>query len=158
MTDIGRERCSDEEVALLPVKEKEKILNILYEFDNIFTPPISEIIIDMKGYAEKLFLHSYVYTAAKAQRNLGFTVIYANDNDDHVAYIPFIGVHPEDRGKKIGQMLLEKCFDISKENNMKYIKLEVRKNNINALHFYKKNSFTEAEEASSGSIYMIKKI
>ena len=59
---------------------------------------------------------------------------------DHID-IDSIAVIPEYRKNKIGTLLLNKLFEVSKELNVNNIFLEVRKSNIPAVLFYEKMGF-----------------
>ena len=73
-----------------------------------------------------------------------------------------ICVKNEFKRQGIATKLLQKSIEILKENNVEFYTLEVRKNNIPAIEFYKKNGFikvtikkgyyTDGEDA----IYMVK--
>lgn len=142
---------------LREIDRKEDILRILNEFDEVFSPSISEKVDNISYYASKLSENAYVYVAYGTQ-NLGFVTLYANDYESKIAYISFIGVKKEAQNMKIGKKLLKVCFEKSAELGMKHIKLEVQKENLNAIEFYKRNGFAYLNEASSKSVYLIKEI
>ena len=56
-------------------------------------------------------------------------------------YVTNIGVLPEYRKKGIGQRLLDKLLDYSKENKLSFLSLEVRVSNSAAIFLYEKNGF-----------------
>ena len=144
-------------VEIKQLKNKEDILRILNEFDEVFSPSISEKVDNISDYASKLSENAYVYVAYGTQ-NLGFVTLYANDYESKIAYISFIGVKKEAQNMKIGKKLLKDCFEKSAKLGMKHIKLEVQKENLNAIEFYKRNGFAYLNEASSKSVYLIKEI
>ena len=145
------------DVEVKQIKKKEDILSILNEFDKVFSPSISEKVDDVLNYATKLSENAFVYVAYGLE-NLGFVTLYANDDESKIAYVSFIGVKKEAQNMKIGKKLLEVCFGKSVELGMRRIKLEVQKENPNAIEFYKRNGFTYLDEASSKSVYLIKEI
>lgn len=139
------------------LKNEDEILCLLNEFDNIFYPAISEKVDILENYANKLSLNAFVYLV-KTNKYLGFVTLYANDYTNKTAYISFIGVKKEARNMKIGKKLLKLCYKKAKEQEMKFIKLEVQNWNLNAIKFYENNGFSYVDEASSESVYLIKEI
>ena len=77
---------------------------------------------------------------------LGYCAFYANDAERRIAYISLIAVVPEYQEMHIGTGLLKESFEIMRTYGMKQCMLEVRKNNRNAIQFYKKNRFFVIEE------------
>jgi ribosomal-protein-alanine N-acetyltransferase len=83
--------------------------------------------------------------------NLGFILAhliryFTNNSDDsnnpiNEIEIYNIAVKKKLRGKSMGTILLDKLTQIGKTENACKINLEVRKSNIDALNFYKKNRF-----------------
>ena len=144
-------------IVIQQIEDASEILNLLHEFNTVFSPPITSKVDSLESYAKKLSDNAFVYVA-KSSKILGFISFYANDLVSRTAYISFIGVHLEARKKRIGTKLLDMCCEKSKEQKMEYLKLEVQKENLNALSFYKKYGFIYLEEAKEKSIHMIKKI
>ncbi len=60
------------------------------------------------------------------------------------ANITNIAVHPEFRRTGLGSKMIELLIDISKEQKMDNITLEVRVSNVPAIELYKKHGFFEA--------------
>ena len=54
-------------------------------------------------------------------------------------------VHPEFRGKKVGEFLLNSIADYGKKNGYCRVNLEVRNDNLNAKKLYQKVGFNECE-------------
>ena len=52
-----------------------------------------------------------------------------------------IAVHPDFRGKKVGQLLIEQIAVIAQKQGLKRITLEVNVSNSPAIHLYEKNGF-----------------
>jgi ribosomal protein S18 acetylase RimI-like enzyme len=146
-----------DDLIIKQITNKKEILKILHEFDNIFSSPISKKVESLSNYANKLFENAFVYVA-RTDKNLGFVTLYANDINSNIAYISYIGVKKEARNMDIGKKLLETCKNKATEQGMKYLKLEVQKDNWIARKFYKKNGFSILGEASSKSLYMIKEL
>lgn len=61
---------------------------------------------------------------------------------EHTAYIG-MGVQKEKRGLGIGKILMDKCIEKAKENQIEKIELEVFSSNENAVRLYKNKGFKE---------------
>jgi len=59
-------------------------------------------------------------------------------------HITTLGVSPEYRGQKIGERLLARVLDTSREHSAQRVTLEVRKSNESARSLYRKYGFREA--------------
>lgn len=57
-----------------------------------------------------------------------------------------IYVLKEFHGKKVGQILYDKAFDLAKEKNIENVWLGVWEQNSRAIRFYKKNGFVEFDK------------
>lgn len=77
---------------------------------------------------------------------LGYCAFYANDSEQKNAYISLIAVAPECQKLHIGTKLLRDSFEMMRACGMNHCLLEVRKNNQNAIRFYKTNHFVMIEE------------
>lgn len=58
------------------------------------------------------------------------------------AHITNIAVHPDYRGRGIGDKLVKRIIEIVKDNGLNSITLEVRDSNQEAIYLYEKNGFT----------------
>lgn len=58
-------------------------------------------------------------------------------------HITNIAIHPEHRGKKIGDALVKALIELAKENGVSRMTLEVRTSNWPAINLYKKHGFCE---------------
>jgi ribosomal protein S18 acetylase RimI-like enzyme len=142
---------------IIEMKSLNDIIFSISFFKEIYHNSILAKVHNVKEYANKLFNNATVFAAVN-ESILGLIVFYANDLMTRTAYIAIIAVHPESQNSHIGFNLLDKCIEISKDNNMSSIKLEVKKQNENAISFYKKNGFDYCGEASQDSIFMSKEI
>jgi len=52
-----------------------------------------------------------------------------------------VAVHPDFRGKGIGQLLMNRAVEMAHEESSKKITLEVNVSNLSAIHLYAKNGF-----------------
>lgn len=108
--------------------------------------------------AAKLSKYANVLVFRNSGQIVGFVAFYANDDIKHTAYISFISTLPIFQRKGYGSVMLKKVESMSKELGMTLLKLEVNKNNISAQMFYQKHGMVYDGEASSESIYMVKKL
>lgn len=89
---------------------------------------------------------------------LGYAAMYANDLETKIAYITLVAVKPEYQGRHIGKSLLCACESLARQRGMRGIKLEVSKENDNAIAFYKRFGFQDMEQQNQDSMYMIKEL
>lgn len=107
---------------------------------------IESVCFDSDGFSKTQF--RYLITKAKG----AFFIIKHSGNA--VAYISLlkhshrnnlriysIAVHPDERGKGLAQILIDRSVEYAKKNNLSSISLEVRKNNISAIKLYEKKGF-----------------
>lgn len=139
------------------ISEKYNIYKLLTEFSEVF-PHLTEKISNLEDYAEKLSVFAYVYAANDNSENVGILVFYANDIESKEAYISLIGVKKGKECKGIGKALLDYCSKLSREHGMCKIRLEVDKDNSNAIKFYEKNGFSFLNATARNSFYMEKNI
>jgi diamine N-acetyltransferase len=66
--------------------------------------------------------------------------------DQKALEIERIYVLKEFHGKKVGQILYDKAFDIAKQTSVDYLWLGVWEENPRAINFYKKNGFVEFDK------------
>lgn len=76
----------------------------------------------------------------KDKRVVGYYGLWLLYGEGHITNI---AVHPEFRGIGLGNMLLEDIINISRENKIQALTLEVRVSNTVAINLYKKYGFIE---------------
>ena len=113
---------------------------------------------DYDEILNKIDKYAIFISATVSGKYVGYAAVYANDIEHDIAYITMIGVIQVMQGLKIGRKLLDKCIEVSKVRGMKKIRLEVLKENIKALEFYKHNGFVFEKKCSNRSNYLIKEI
>lgn len=102
---------------------------------------------NISEYVDKLNQNAEIYFLVNTiNEDIGMCAIYANDYENKIIYISSISIKKEYLSKGLGQILLDYIFTLKDNYNMKYIKLEVKRNNIKAINFYKKNGFNVVEE------------
>lgn len=95
--------------------------------------------------------NSEFYFSEINNQAIGYIKINFSDAQTEIKYnnsleIERIYVLKNFHGKNIGQILLNKVFEIGKNNNIEYIWLGVSERNIRAVNFYKKNNFIEFDK------------
>jgi ribosomal protein S18 acetylase RimI-like enzyme len=140
------------------VKSVVEVNKLLVEFNEVFTPPLEERIIDFKLYAEKLVEKGYVYIAMKESQTIGFIAFYANDSASNIGYLTQIAVKQDCNIKGVGYELIKHFERISFERGMKTLKLEVSNYNNHAINFYKRSGYEYNGKATESTIYMTKNI
>ncbi|WBF65314.1 MAG: tRNA (adenosine(37)-N6)-threonylcarbamoyltransferase complex dimerization subunit type 1 TsaB [Candidatus Kinetoplastibacterium crithidii] len=80
------------------------------------------------------------YVAKYKESILGFFVMMIAPD---VVHLLRIAVHEDVQNIGIGSKLLDRCIQISKENRLNSIIIEVGEHNINAMNFYKKYGFSK---------------
>lgn len=75
---------------------------------------------------------------------VGYAIGVVRWND--MGHLLAIGVDPPYRNKHIGRTLMKDIIERLRKKGAKFVRLEVRKSNILAQHFYKKLGFLEREE------------
>ena len=137
------------------LKNPEKILTVLNEFAECLGA-LRQGISFRKKMADKFSLNAEFVLVKKNGENIGFIAYYANNIVEKTVYISMITVSILYRRQGIGELLLKKSISDAIQRKMKFIKLEVRKDNLNAICFYEKNGFIVEKEASENSLYMKK--
>ncbi len=95
--------------------------------------------------------NSEFYVALFGKKVIGYLKINFGQaqtelRDQEALEIERIYVLKEFHGKKIGQILYDKAFDIAKQKDADYIWLGVWEENPRAIAFYKKNGFVEFDK------------
>lgn len=120
---------------------EEDIFLHLKECDNNFTPSLSSRL-DIAAYSKKIFDKSITFEAWQNSILSGTIAAYFNKTTKS-AFITNVSVLKKIMGLGIASKLLKMCIDYSFKNEIKQITLEVNKNNIHAIAFYKRFNFTE---------------
>ena len=123
--------------------DTKQIYNFLVENDNAFNPAFSTNV-DLKKYSEKLYNNAKLYEAWDNDSLVGLLAVYIN-TPEKKAFIPYICV----KRSGIGTSLFS--FFLSNLCNCDCVELEVRKNNLKAIGFYKKMGFVMVSENNEKS-------
>lgn len=141
------------------VKDYNEILDCLLKYNDYFNPNLTSTCKDIKQWAKKLSLNAnnYIYKDKKNHNIVGMISFYNNDTKTKIGYLTLILVDQNYARKGIGSFLLNEFKKYCQINGMKILKLEVFKENINAIKFYLKNNYKFVEE-NEKSYYMEKNI
>lgn len=119
---------------------QEKVLELLLECNNSFTPTLSENIpYTLEQYAYRLSSNATFVLCSDEGKTIGFTAFYINE-EGGFSYIPQIWVSDAYQRRGIGAIMMDNLISYVSAS-IKAIRLEVRKNNENAVAFYKKSGF-----------------
>lgn len=135
--------------------DQERIGVLLLNFAGDFPPPAHDRQI-LKKLSNKLFNYGVVECLQIDDEKCAYAGFYCNDHESKIAYISTIATAEKYRGNGYGKSMLDRVCDISKENGMSKIRLEVRNDNTTAVNFYIRNGFAFEKKASNETQYMIK--
>ncbi|HPH92270.1 MAG TPA: GNAT family N-acetyltransferase [Ferruginibacter sp.] len=119
------------------------ILWHLKECNNNFLPPLTDRI-DINAYAKKIFDKAVTFEAWENKNLIGLIAAYVNTGNPKISFITNVSVKKEFMGMGIASVLLKKCIAHAADVHCNEIHLEVFKNNIAAINFYKKYNFTQS--------------
>lgn len=136
----------------------------LNSYDEIYNAYISvkdtfpnlEKRVNIDEYLNKLFKYANVFAVKTDGKICAFAAMYANNQETKTAFITLIGIDIALKRRGIGTKLFEFLVGFAKQNTMNALLLEVDKNNVGAIEFYKKQGMKIESEASSKSYYMKK--
>jgi ribosomal protein S18 acetylase RimI-like enzyme len=98
----------------------------------------------MSDMLPKLFFDHFQNTSFIAEEKgeiIGFLIGFLSQSHMNEAYIHFVGVHPEYRGKKIGKQLYSHFFDIIKQNKRNTIRCVTSPVNKTSIAYHTKMGF-----------------
>ena len=120
-------------------RDREQVLALWQECDLIHPKNDPQKDLDRKkGFGEELFL-----VIEEREKIIG-TVM--GGYDGHRGIINYLGVHPSFRGQGLGRMLLQAVEQKLKDLGCPQVNLLVWSNNSEALKFYKKTQYSEAND------------
>lgn len=123
----------------LDVTDITELEMFLYKVDEDFEPALSSRV-DLKSYARKLMDNAIIFKACDKLNVIGLVACYANDPSKVNAYIPFVAVNRDYRGRGVGRVLLNKVITELKGDGFKNLSLTVRKTS-KAFYLYKNLGF-----------------
>lgn len=117
-------------------KAEKENLNDILEIENLC--------FDVDKFNKRQFTYllskAIFYVAKEAHKIVGYMILLTSVRSKKLRLYS-IAVHPDARGKSVGQVLLHKAFELGDTLQRNCITLEVRETNTAAIHLYKKNGF-----------------
>ena len=136
------------------IESQEEMMRVLEAFDQVFDPPLSEAISDLKKYADKQLKEAVTYVADIGRKEAGFISFSIRDSGQEAAEIGLIAVLPDYQGQRLAQKLLDKCIQVARKKGKKKVRIELDEFNERALAFFEKHDFEVVEETSNNTVYM----
>lgn len=121
-------------------KQNDVLLHLTNCSDSFVPPLITRI--NLNDYSEKIFKNAVTFEAWKDDELIGLIAIYFN-MENHYGFITNVSVIKKYSGAGLASELLKMCLEYAINHNSTELKLEVNKDNIIALNFYKKHNFTQ---------------
>lgn len=118
-----------------------------------FAPPI-----DVCAYAKEITDHARI-TGLRADGTLiAFLAFYCNDPERRLAYISMLLVRSDYRGRGLARRLVQQSLHYLTQAGFLVCRLEVGKNNREAIALYRKMGFTETGGQKESSLYMERRL
>lgn len=115
------------------------IIEHLTKSSDYFIPKLKTYV-NIEDYSTKIFSKGVRFESYHNNTLVGLLVLYVNE-DKKTTFITNVSVYEEYQKMGIAKNLLNNCKTFILEKNYNEIILEVFKNNVKALNFYKKNKF-----------------
>ena len=106
---------------------------------------IEQICFDLDSFSKRQFAYlisqakGYFYVAEYQQRVGGYFSALINQRACSLRIS--IAIHPDFRGRRVGQLLIDQIIVIALKESLKKIILEVNVSNFPAIYLYEKNGF-----------------
>lgn len=130
---------------------KEHIFSLLEKMNILSGGTL--ISVNLMEYVEKILQKATIISISQNHSLVAFIAYYDNDPEKKTAYLTMIVVDDDAKGLGYGKNLIELSIANLKKQNFINYRLEVHKNNINALRLYENLGF-KVEEYRGDSIYM----
>lgn len=101
----------------------------------------------MRAMLPRLFFQHFRPTSFVAERDgrvVGFVVAFVSQTDPASAYIHFVGVAPEERGRGIGEALYRRVFDVAATAGCRTVHAITSPLNIGSIAFHRRLGFAPA--------------
>ena len=135
---------------IIELKSEKEILAVLDQFTpDLYT--LASGVVDKKKMTEKFAKFATVIAVAENGGIVGFSAFYSNDREQRTAYLSLIAVDRNSRSGGIGKILINETVRRSKERGMERLTLEVRKENLSAIGFYRHLGFSVCGENAESS-------
>ena len=141
-------------LSISPITRREQMDQIIRLCDQAFPNPIAQ----RESYGPMLDkLASFgIFFVATLDDAVGYASMYATDQQTKTAFMTLLAVRPGCQGMGVGKALMERCLASARENGMKQVRLEVRKDNLRAIRMYEKYGFAADGQQTDHSIFMTK--
>lgn len=126
------------------------ILSHLIIMDEHFVPPLHKYV-NIAEYAEKLAVKSVRFEIWVKDELKGLLAGYRRD--ESVFYISNFSVSPDLKSQKAAPRLLEFLIVDCQKKGVSQLLLEVRRENVKAVHFYERQKFDLIDSLSSVYVY-----
>lgn len=114
-----------------------------------FPPPI-----DFSAYAKKVTGHARIAGLRADGTLVAFLAFYCNDPERRLAYMSMLLVRSDYRGRGLARRLVQQSLDYLTQAGFIVYRLEVGKDNREAIALYKAMGFTETGQEKEASLFM----
>ena len=137
---------------IVSVKSCQEIERVLYSCRNDFFNQNLNNAEKIKELSEKFSKLGRVLAAFDEGIPAGFIAYYVN-GETKTAYISMLILQKAYQGQGVGSMLLTEMLADCRNADQQKVRLEVAKQNENAIRFYEKKGFVREGQASENSDY-----
>lgn len=113
--------------------------------------------IPLDEYINKVLKYADFITLLSGNQIVGLSILYANRPEQNFAYITYIALYPNFRGKGLGKKLLLFSCSFAQKKGYSIMRLEVDKNNLTAYKLYVSSGFLEYS-MNQNSFYLEKNL
>jgi len=128
-------------------KSKKSIESFFISVNSDFYPSLIDRINSKSNlnnfttYIDKILENGFCYGVEYKNKIVGLLVLYANDLNTNIAYIPILTIHRDYHNMGLASRLMKIAQKDAKSQGMRVINVETWKENSNAINFYLKNQF-----------------
>ena len=149
----------DPKVNIIPEMDKKNIYQAISILEKELEPSLRQQGISIEDYANKLSKFGKSWIVVNENEDIcGIISAYLNDKAKRKAYISFIAIKAQYRGMHLAEKLLRIVEHESQTQGIEKIELEVWKDNINAISFYKMQGYNMLEKLNDNSFLMGKQL
>lgn len=142
---------SDNHIIYLIKTAKQNDILLHLKLCNVEFIPKLNTRVNLEEYSIKIHQNAITFEAWNQNQLIGLIATYFNQ-EPLFGFITNVSVTKNHMGTGIASKLLEMCINYALNNKYQTIKLEVTKENIPAINFYKKYNFTEIETKTDSLI------
>ena len=112
---------------------------------------------ELKAYLNKLVMYGELFVALEGLMPNALLGFYANNLETKIAFLSCIVVSAKLQGSGVGQSLFSQMCSIAKEKGMTRLQLDVVKENVRAIAFYKRNDCVIVGEGRTDEYWLMEK-